>query len=77
MTTAAELVAPWEGPFGGVPPVDRATPELIEAAVELGIAARRAEIAAVAANPAPPDFANTIEALEESGRGGLEALPRG
>jgi peptidyl-dipeptidase Dcp len=68
MTTAAELVAPWEGPFGGVPPVDRATPELIEAAVELGIAARRAEIAAVAANPAPPDFANTIEALEESGR---------
>lgn len=65
---AAELIAPWEGPFGGVPPVDRATPEAIEEAVELGIAARRAEIAKIASNPAPPDFANTIEALEDSGR---------
>lgn len=68
MTAAAKLIAPWDGPFGGVPPVDRVTPELIEAAVDLGIAAKRAEIAAIIADPAPPDFVNTIESLEASGR---------
>ena len=31
-------------------------------------AAHRAEIDAIAADPAPPSFANTIEALERSGR---------
>jgi peptidyl-dipeptidase Dcp len=32
------------------------------------MAAHRAEVAAIGANPAPPSFANTVEALEEAGR---------
>ena len=37
-------------------------------AIEQGIAIRRAEIEAIAANPAAPTFANTIEAMERSGQ---------
>lgn len=37
-------------------------------AIERGIALRRAEIAKIAANPAAPTFANTIEAMERSGQ---------
>ncbi|HZU64531.1 MAG TPA: M3 family metallopeptidase, partial [Novosphingobium sp.] len=36
-------------------------------AIEQAIALQRAEIEAIAANPAPPSFANTIEAMERSG----------
>ncbi|SLJ86223.1 M3 family metallopeptidase [Novosphingobium mathurense] len=36
-------------------------------AIEAGIAAKRAEIAAIADNPAAPDFDNTIVALEKAG----------
>lgn len=66
---AADLIAEWPGPFGGVPPFDRLTPALVEEAVGLAIDRQRAEIAAIVAEPVPPDFANTIEALEDSGRG--------
>ncbi|MDN5858724.1 MAG: M3 family metallopeptidase [Pseudonocardia sp.] len=36
-------------------------------AMTAGMAAQRAEVAAIAADPEPPTFANTIEALERSG----------
>ena len=37
-------------------------------AIEQGMAIQSAEVAAIAGNPAPPTFANTIVALEKSGR---------
>ncbi|WP_397414058.1 M3 family metallopeptidase [Phenylobacterium sp.] len=66
--TVRQLVDPWPGPYGGVPPFDLATPERIEAAVLWAMAEKRREIAAIIDNPAAPDFANTIEALEDCGR---------
>ncbi|PWB75098.1 MAG: hypothetical protein C3F15_06730, partial [Holophagae bacterium] len=66
--TVKALLAPWSGPFGGTPPFDRATPSAIERAYEIAIERKRAEVRAIAANPAPPDFANTIQALEDAGQ---------
>lgn len=63
-----DLTLPWTGPFGGLPPLDVATPETIAAATHEAIAEKRAEIAAIVANPETPDFANTIEAFEDCGR---------
>src|SRR5262245_34322639 len=62
------LTRPWTGPYGGVPPWDQADPELFPGAFEAAIAEQRAEIDAIAADPAPPSFENTIAAMERSGR---------
>ena len=56
----------WTTAFG-VPPFDRIRPEHFREALERGMAEQIAEIDAIAADPAPPSFANTIEALERSG----------
>jgi peptidyl-dipeptidase Dcp len=61
------LVAEWTGPYGGVPPWDQVTAPLLRDALMLGIEAQRAEIAAIVANPEPPNFDNTIVALERTG----------
>jgi peptidyl-dipeptidase Dcp len=61
------LTRPWTGPYGGVPPWDRANPELFPGAFEAAIAEQRAEIDAIAADAAPPSFDNTIAAMERSG----------
>ena len=65
---AQALLAPWAGPYGGLPPLDRATPAAIEQAFRAALAMKRDEVRAIAADPRPPTFANTIEALEDSGR---------
>lgn len=65
---AGALLAPWSGPFGGLPPFDKAIPALIERAYVAAIDRKRAEIRLIASNPAPPTFENTIAALEDSGR---------
>ncbi|MBK9139636.1 MAG: M3 family metallopeptidase [Verrucomicrobia bacterium] len=62
------LTAEWQGPFGGVPPLDRVRVEHFKPAFAAAMAAYRAEIRAIAENPAPPSFENTIAALERSGR---------
>ena len=62
------LLVPWTGPYGGVPPFDKAKVDDFKPALLAGIEENRAEIAAIADNPAPPTFANTIAALEDSGR---------
>ena len=59
--------ADWTGPFG-VPPFARMRPEHFMPAYERAFAEHDAEIAAIAGNPAPPTFENTIVALENSGR---------
>ena len=61
------LLAPWTGPHGGVPPFDRVRVADFVPATEAAMAAEQAEIDAIAANPEPPTFANTIEALERAG----------
>lgn len=65
---AQALIAPWRGPDGGLPPFDKATPASIEAAFTRAIASKRAQVDAIASNPARPTFENTIAALEDSGR---------
>lgn len=57
----------WTTPFG-LPPFDRIRPEHFPPAFERGMADGLAEVEAIAATAAPPSFANTIEALERSGR---------
>jgi peptidyl-dipeptidase Dcp len=51
-----------------VPPFDRIKPEHFRPAYARALAEHDAEIAAIAADPNPPDFGNTIAALELSGR---------
>jgi peptidyl-dipeptidase Dcp len=61
------LLADWSGPFG-LPPLPDITPQHFRPAFDQALAAHRAELDVIAANPATPSFANTIEALEKSGR---------
>ncbi len=62
------MLAPWSGPFDGVPPFDRVKAADLQPALEAGMALELAQIAAIADNPAAPTFDNTIAALEDSGR---------
>jgi peptidyl-dipeptidase Dcp len=61
-------LAAWTGPYGGVPPFDRVKVEHLAPALEAAMAEQLAAIDAIAANPAPPTFENTLAALERSGR---------
>ena len=67
LASANPLLQPWTGPFEA-PPFDRIAPRHFEPAFETALRQARAEIDAIAADSAPPTFANTIEALERSGR---------
>src|SRR5690349_5896661 len=64
--TTNPLLEPWTTPFG-VPPFDRIREEHFAPAFQAAMDANRAEYAAIGADPAPPDFVNTIEALERAG----------
>src|ERR1700716_957071 len=57
----------WTRPFGA-PPFGRIAPEHFGPAFDRAFAAHDSEVAALATNPAPPSFDNTIAALELSGR---------
>ncbi len=67
---ARVLLEPWHHPerLGGLPPFDRVTPTALETAYRAAVDLKRDEVRAIAANPAPPTFANTLEALEDCGR---------
>jgi len=65
--TGNPLLETWTTPFG-VPPFDRIRPAHFAPAFEAAMDAHRAELAAIAVDPAPPGFANTVEALERAGR---------
>ena len=58
---------PWTGPFG-VPEFSRVKTEHFMPAYERAFAEHMAEIDAIAKDPAPPTFENTILAYEEAGR---------
>ncbi|WP_460608778.1 M3 family metallopeptidase [Hymenobacter terrigena] len=62
------LLAPWEGPHGGVPAFDKVRVADFKLALEAAMAENLAEINAIATNPAAPTFENTIAAMERSGQ---------
>ncbi|MCK0095175.1 M3 family metallopeptidase [Yoonia sp. F2084L] len=59
------LLADWNTPFE-LPPFDLISDDDYAPAVEVALAEARANIAAIADNPEPPSFANTVEALERA-----------
>ncbi|MFL5371115.1 MAG: M3 family metallopeptidase [Myxococcales bacterium] len=61
------LLAPWQGPNGGVPPFGKFKVQDIKTAMEAGMAKELQDIDRIAANPEPPTFENTIAALERAG----------
>jgi len=65
------LLAPWTGPYGGVPAFETmsqaGTLAALKAALEIGMANNLAEVDAITANPEAPHFENTIVALEKTG----------
>jgi peptidyl-dipeptidase Dcp len=68
-------IEPTENPFfanwttaDAVPPFDRIKPEHFRQAYERALAEHASEVSAIAADPTPPSFDNTIAALETSGR---------
>jgi len=66
-TPRAELLQVWSGPYGGVPPWGDVTAPKLRAAILEAIDLQRAEIQAIADNPEPATFANTMVALQMAG----------
>ena len=62
------LLAPWTGPYGGIPPFSQVRVEHFKPALEAAMAENLAEIQRIANNPQPATFENTIAALEGTGR---------
>ena len=67
-TSNNPLLAPWTGPFGGVPPFGRFKVADIQTAMDEGIAQQLADADRIANDPAPPTFENTIVAMERAGQ---------
>lgn len=65
--TSNPLLAPWETPYG-LPPFASVRAEHFVPAFEVALQRQRAEVDAIAANPAPPDFENTVAAFDRCGR---------
>ncbi len=66
-TSQNPLLTDWTGAFG-LPPFAAVAPDKFRPAFDAALAAHRAEIDAIAGDPAAPTFDNTIVALERSGR---------
>ncbi|KTT99228.1 peptidase M3 [Sphingomonas yabuuchiae] len=65
---ANPLIAPWTGPYGGVPPWDKVKPELFPAAFEAALAERKRDYDRIANDPAKPTFANTFVPMQNAGQ---------
>ena len=65
---ANPLIAPWTGPYGGVPPWDKVKPELFPAAFDAALAERKRDYDRIADNPAKPTFANTFVPMQNAGQ---------
>ncbi|MBT8409898.1 MAG: peptidase M3, partial [Alphaproteobacteria bacterium] len=62
------LLEKWETPFG-LPPFDHISDDDFAPAFDTALEEARSHIQAIADNPEPPTFANTIEALEMADKG--------
>ena len=67
-TMTNPLLAPWTGPYGGVPAFDKVRVEDFKPALEVAMTENLGEIDKIAANPKAASFDNTIIALEKSGQ---------
>jgi peptidyl-dipeptidase Dcp len=61
------LLAPWCGPYGGVPPLDRVQIDDFAPAIRAAIEEKRAEARALRDDPAEPTFDNTMLPLQRMG----------
>jgi peptidyl-dipeptidase Dcp len=61
------LLQPWTAPFG-LPPFEQVAAAHFAPAFEVALATHRAEIESIARDAAAPTFANTVAALDRSGR---------
>ncbi len=66
MNHANPFLEPYDTPYG-IPPFDRITYADYEPALEAGIKQQNEQIDSIVNNPAAPDFANTVLALDNSG----------
>lgn len=64
--SASGMLAPWKGPFGGVPAWSTVKPEEFPAAFEVAMNYQRAALKRITDNPKPATFDNTILAFEKS-----------
>lgn len=62
------LLQPYTGKYNGVPAFDQMNPADLAPALRFGMAQSLSEIDAIAANPAPATFDNTILAMEKMGK---------
>ncbi len=69
------LLKEWDGPYGGVPPWKSIRIDDFQSAFDAAIAMSTADIDAIANNPEPATFANTIIPMEKSGQA-LDRLDR-
>ncbi|HEX9049645.1 MAG TPA: M3 family metallopeptidase [Anaeromyxobacter sp.] len=67
-TVKNPLLAPWTGPYGGVPPFDQVKVEQFRPALEAAMAETLANVDEIANDPAAPTFDNTLAALEKASR---------
>ena len=65
--SANPLLQPWDTPHG-LPPFASLDAAHFAPAFEAAMRTHRLELQAIAANPAPPDFDNTVAAIDRSGR---------
>ena len=62
------MLRAWQGPYGGVPPWNEVRADEFLPAFDVAIESAQQDIEAIANNPDPPTFKNTIVALENAGR---------
>jgi peptidyl-dipeptidase Dcp len=62
------LLPRWEGPQGGVPPLDKVKVAYFKPALEAAMAENLSEIEKITSDPAKPNFENTIAAMERAGQ---------
>jgi peptidyl-dipeptidase Dcp len=67
-TETSPLLAPWQGPWGGVPPFGKFEVADLRRAMEDGMAQNLVEIDQIAGNPEPATYENTIAAFERAGQ---------
>jgi len=67
LATSNPLLTNWDTPHG-LPPFDAIRAEHFKPAFDAAFAEHRAELDAIAANPAPADFDNTLAAFDRAGR---------
>jgi peptidyl-dipeptidase Dcp len=63
---ANPLLAPWKGPYGGVPPFDKVQVAHFKPAIQQVMEQRLAAVDKIAGNKKAADFENTIAALERT-----------